>query len=145
MLNEIMVSQCKRVTTYGLDGKENGYLVELAKDGAKTTAYLTVAYPGSFKGYHMHLRRTGNFVVMRGKVKITIVRGKQKEEFVLDESNPRRITVPVMAYAGIENVGDSDAWMLNFPQPAYDPDDKGEQQEMSSEEMDRWLSETSPG
>ena len=142
MLNEILVGQCKHVITYGSDGKENGYLVELAKDGDKTTAYLTVTRPGAFKGYHLHLRRTGNFVVLRGKVKVTIVKEGEKKEIILEEANPQRITIPTMAYAGIQNIGDVDAWMMNFPQPAYDPSDKGEQQDMSPEEMERWLSES---
>jgi dTDP-4-dehydrorhamnose 3,5-epimerase-like enzyme len=92
----------------------------------------------------MHLRRTGNFIVLRGKVKIILVEGKQKREIVLDEADPQRITVPTMTYIGIQNVGDTEAWMLNFPQPAYDPSDEGEQQEMSQEDMERLLSEPSP-
>jgi dTDP-4-dehydrorhamnose 3,5-epimerase-like enzyme len=144
LLDQALLSQCKRVATRGVDGRENGYLIELAKDGNKTTAYLTVTYPHSFKGYHMHLRRTGNFIVLRGKVKIILVEGKQKREIVLDEADPQRITVPTMTYIGIQNVGDTEAWMLNFPQPAYDPSDEGEQQEMSQEDMERLLSEPSP-
>ncbi len=139
MLSDVLLSDCKRVTTYALDGKVNGYLVELAKQGEKTTAYLTVTSPGSFKGYHMHLRRTGNFVVLRGKVKIILVDGGQKKEFILEELNHQRITIPVGVYTGIQNIGETEAWMLNFPQPAYDPNDKGEQQEMSQAEVDQLL------
>lgn len=143
--DEVLLSQCKRVTTCGLDGKENGYLIELVKDGDKTTAYLTVTYPGSFKGYHLHLRRVGNFVVVRGRVKIIIVEERQKKEIILDETNPQRVMIPTMVYTGIQNIGDTDAWMMNFPQPAYDPNDKGEQQEMSLEKMESWLLEASSG
>ncbi|MEO6077610.1 MAG: WxcM-like domain-containing protein [Candidatus Andersenbacteria bacterium] len=142
-LNEVLLSQCKRVATYGADGKENGYLLELSKDGDKTTAYLTVAFPGSFKGYHLHLRRTGNFILVSGKLKIIMVQNRIKQEIFLDGASPQRITIPTMIYVGLQNVGTADAWMLNFPQPAYDPSDKGEQQEMSPAEMEDFLSQSS--
>ncbi len=46
------IVDAKKVTTYDHGQKENGFLIELYKDGDKTTAYLTAATPGAFKGYH---------------------------------------------------------------------------------------------
>jgi hypothetical protein len=48
VIDEISVEPAKRVTTFDHDGNENGWLLELFKDGEKTVAYLTAASPGAF-------------------------------------------------------------------------------------------------
>ena len=59
--DDIRIEPAKKVITYAHDGSENGWLIELWKDGPKTTAYLTAASPGSFKGYHLHRVRAARY------------------------------------------------------------------------------------
>jgi hypothetical protein len=36
---------------------------------------------------------------------------------------------------GLQNIGDEEAWLINYPDPPYDPDIKGEQVEDTEEEL----------
>jgi dTDP-4-dehydrorhamnose 3,5-epimerase-like enzyme len=140
MIEQISKEPCKRVTTYATGSKEpNGHLVELYKDGDKTVVYLTVATPGAFKGYHLHNQRQSHYVCLRGRVKITIVEGKQKVEHILDAVTPERLLLPTKAYIGIENIGAEEVWLINFPHPAYDPNLKGEQEDKTPAEIEAQL------
>lgn len=136
-----LIVACKRVETFNADGTHNGYLVELGKDGEKTTAYLTVTKPGAFKGYHLHQRRTSNFVLLKGKLKVIVVDGKRREEILLDGNNSQRLAVPTNVYTALDNVGNEDAWLINIPVPPYDPSDRDEQLEKTPLEIAQQLEE----
>lgn len=138
----IHAESCKKVTTYAADSKdENGRLIELFKDGDKTVLYLTVAKPGAFKGYHLHRIRESRYVCLKGKVKITVVDGKEKTEHTLDASAPERLFLPTNVYIGIENIGEEEAWLVNYPNPPYDPSLKDEQLDKTPQEIEQQLNE----
>lgn len=128
----------KKVTTYNAEKNANGFLIELYKDGDKTVAYLTAATPGAFKGYHLHRVRAARYVCVRGRMKITLVQPgtKIKEEHILDSSIPERLFIPKDIATGLENIGDEEAWLINYPDPAYDPHLKDEQVEYTREELE---------
>lgn len=136
MIDEARTESCKTVTTYAAGTKEpNGSLVELLKDGEKTTLYMTITAKGAFKGYHLHQMRRSRFVCLKGTVKITVVEGAEKREFLLDASRPERLFLPTQVYIGIENIGEEEAWLLNFPDPPYDPRLANEQLEKTPEDI----------
>jgi dTDP-4-dehydrorhamnose 3,5-epimerase-like enzyme len=129
----------KRVTTYGHDGNVNGWLLELFKDGEKTVAYLTAATPGAFKGYHLHRVRAARYVCVRGRMKIILYSGGPKwrrEEHILDAAEPTRLFIPTDVATGLENIGDEEGWLVNYPDPPYDPSLKDEQVEYTQAELD---------
>lgn len=132
------LADAKKVTTYDHSQKENGFLVELYKDGDKTTAYLTAAAPGAFKGYHLHRVRAARYVCIRGKMKIILYKPgtKEREEFILDASTPQRLFIPKDIATGLENIGTEEAWLINYPDPAYDPTLVDEQVEYTKEELE---------
>lgn len=133
----------KKVGTKDHSGNPNGFLIELFKDketGQKTEVYLTAATPGAFKGYHLHRVRTARYVALKGKMKITLYRPgdpNSKEEHILDANaeSPVRLFIPKDIATGLENIGDEDAWMVNYPDPAYDPTLVDEQVEYTEEEL----------
>lgn len=135
MLERIRREPCKKVTTTDSTGAPNGFLIELYKDGSKTTVYLTAALPKAFKGYHCHTVRASHLVCLKGKMKVTVVDGPQRVEHVLDGTKPERLLIPTGVWIGYENIGDEEAWMINFPEPAYDPAVKGEQREKTRAEI----------
>lgn len=144
MLEKIRKEDCKKVITKDTFGNENGFLIELYKDGPKTTVYLTAAKPGAFKGYHLHKVRASHYVCIKGKMKITVFEDPDKtttpiakEEHLLDASNPQRLYMPKEVYIGLENIGDEEAWLINFPEPAYDPSLVGEQVDKPREELEK--------
>lgn len=132
------IQDAKKVTTYDHGGSENGFLIELYKDGDKTTAYLTAAKPGAFKGYHLHRVRAARYVCVRGKMKITLIKPgtREKEEHILDAAKPQRLFIPKDIATGLENIGEEEAWLVNYPDPAYDPSLVDEQVEYTLEELE---------
>lgn len=141
-MTTVKVEPVKKVTTYDHAKNENGFLVELFKDkdtGEKTEVYLTAATPGAFKGYHLHRVRAARYVALKGKMKITTYENNgtswEKTETILDSTNPQRMFIPKDVATGLENIGDEEAWLVNYPDPAYDPSLKDEQIEYTEEEL----------
>ncbi len=131
----------KKVQTRDHQGEGNGFLIELFKDketNEKTEVYLTAAIPGAFKGYHLHRVRAARYVAIKGKMKITLYAPgdpNSKEEHILDSENPSRLFIPKDIATGLENIGDEEAWLVNYPDPAYDPSLTDEQVEYTEEEL----------
>ncbi len=136
----IVRQHAKKVFTKNLDDKTNGYLIELGKQERFTTSYLTVAYPGCFKGYHAHKIRTSNYVCIKGKLKIILITKHGKEEHILEAENPERLHIPINIPTGILNESNEEAWLINNPIPFYDPELKSEQVDIYSEnEAIQWV------
>lgn len=131
----------KKITTVTADHEENGFLIELFKDketGRKTEVYLTAAKPGAFKGYHLHRIRAARYVALKGKMKITLYKPGEpgsKEEHILDSNEPSRLFIPKDIATGLENIGEEEAWLVNYPDPPYDPSLTDEQVEYTEEEL----------
>lgn len=138
MDNKILEEQAKKVKTVDYKTKsENGFLIELFKDGDKTAVYLTAAAQGAFKGYHLHRIRASRYVCIKGKMKITLFVNGKFEEHILDSSDPKRLYIPNNIATGLENIGLEEAWLINFPSPPYDPDLKDEQVDYTREELEQ--------
>ena len=134
---EVREEVSKKITTFDTNGNENGYLVELFKNGKYTIAYMTVTKPGAFKGYHLHKIRAARYICIKGKLKITLFINGKFEEHILDSSKPKRLFIPSNTPTGIENIGDEDAFLINYPNPPYDPDSKDEQVDYTREELEK--------
>lgn len=138
-----MVSQepAKKVITKDASGNDNGFLIELFKDGDKTEVYISAALPGAFKGYHLHRVRAARYVCLRGKMRIITYEFDDghwvRSEHTLDASDPTRLFIPKNVATGLENIGDEEGWLVNYPDPAYDPSLKDEQVEYTQEELEQ--------
>lgn len=142
-MTNVKTTAAKKVTTKDHAGAENGFLIELYKDketGLKTEAYLTAAFPGAFKGYHLHRVRAARYVAVKGKMKITTYEHDGQKwtptETVLDAAVPQRMFIPKDVATGLENIGTEEAWLINYPDPAYDPSLIDEQVEYTKEELE---------
>lgn len=143
MMSKVTTEIAKKVTTFDADKKENGWLIEMFKDkdtGTKTEVYLSAALPGAFKGYHLHRVRAARYVCLKGKMKIiTYERESEKwvkTEHILDAAQPQRLFIPKNTATGLENIGTEDGWLVNYPDPPYDPSLKDEQVEYTKEELE---------
>ena len=140
MVSNISEEPAKKVKTYDYKTKEeNGFLVELFKMGDKTAVYLTAAAPGAFKGYHLHRVRASRYICIKGKMKITLFVNGKFEEHILDSQNPKRLYIPKNTATGLENIGAVEAWLINFPDPPYDPSLKDEQVDYAKEELEKGI------
>ena len=145
MTQGIHVEPAKKVTTRDHGGDENGFLIELFKDGDKTEVYLTAAIPGAFKGYHLHRVRAARYMCVKGKMRIILYSQSRdggalkwvREEHILDAGEPKRLFIPKDVATGLENIGDQEAWLINYPDPPYDPDLKDEQVEYTQVELEQ--------
>lgn len=139
MTDSISEEPAKKVLTYDHAGNENGFLIELFKDGDKTVVYLTAAKPGAFKGYHLHRVRAARYMCVKGRMRIILYsRGDDRwvrEEHILDASEPKRLFIPKDVATGLENAGNEEAWLINYPDPPYDPGLKDEQVEYTLDEL----------
>lgn len=135
----VTVEDAKKVSTFDHDRKENGFLIELFKDGDKTVAYMTTLAVGAFKGYHLHRIRAARYVCVKGKIKIILYKNKERQEILLDSASPTRLFIPDNVATGLENAGEEEAWLINYPDPAYDPSLKDEQVEYTEEELEEGI------
>jgi dTDP-4-dehydrorhamnose 3,5-epimerase-like enzyme len=147
-MSTVKTENAKKVKTVDHNGQENGFLIELYKDketNTKTEVYLTAALPGAFKGYHLHRVRAARYVAIKGKMKITTYEHESEKwtptETILDASleTPQRMFIPKDIATGLENIGDEEAWLINYPDPAYDPELKDEQVEYTKEELEQGI------
>ena len=140
MIDKVSVEPAKYVVTKDHSGDENGFLIEMFKDGDKTVVYLSAATPGAFKGYHLHRVRAARYVCLRGRMRIILYQrrgdGWVREEHILDAAEPKRLFIPKNVATGLENIGDGEGWLVNYPDPPYDPSLKDEQVEYSQEELE---------
>ena len=142
-MSNVTTEPVKKVTTHDHSGEDNGFLIELYKDNDKTIAYLTAATPGSFKGYHLHRVRAARYVCIKGKMTIItyeLENGKWvRTETKLNAENPTRMFIPKDVATGLQNTGDEEAWLINYPDPAYDPSLTDEQVEYTQEELEQGM------
>ncbi len=129
------LESAKHVCTFDQNKKENGFLTELFKDGNKTIVYLSAAKHGAFKGYHLHRVRAARYICIKGRIKIILYKERKREEYILDAEHPQRLFIPPNVATGLQNVGNEEAWLINYPDPSYDPDLKNEQVEYTEEEL----------
>lgn len=136
MIATVKTETAKKVTTYDLSKNENGFLIELFKEDKKTPVYLSCAKPGAFKGYHLHRVRAARYICLKGTMKIILYIDGKREEHVLSADNLTRLYIPPNVPTGLENIGSEDGWLINYPDPPYDPDLKDEQVDFTQEELD---------
>ncbi len=133
MITQVVQEIAKKVPTFDLQGKENGFLMELFKDGDKTIAYLSAALPGAFKGYHLHRIRAARYVCLKRNMKIILYSNGVREEHTLNVGD--RLFIPKETATGLLNEGSEEAWLINYPDPPYDPNLKDEQIDYTEEEL----------
>lgn len=125
----------KKIITYDSDGLENGYLVELKKNGRFTESYLTVAYSGCFKGFHEHKVREANYICIRGAVRVILyIKGKRVEHMLQTYDT---LNIGINIPTALQNDSNDEAWIINNPYPVYDPEiAKWEQVEWTIKELE---------
>ena len=62
-------------------------------------------------------------------------RDGKRSEYVLDAAKPERLFIPKQIPTGLENVSREEAWLINYPDPPYDPRLLDEQVEYTQEEL----------
>lgn len=96
-------------------------------------AYITTAYPGVVKAWHMHKLQTDNMCVVRGNVRFVLYDPRESSpthgqvaEFSFSDENRMLLQIPPDVYHGFKNVGAEEAYVLNIPTEPYNHDQPDE-------------------
>jgi dTDP-4-dehydrorhamnose 3,5-epimerase len=126
-----------RIETKGANGEPNGYLLTLwntyEQDWRPEQVYLTAIAKGASKGPHLHKKRIGRFVCIKGAVAIITRTHKHPETngvyhhtLIGPAYSTDVVEVPVGMPAELRNIGEGEALLINMPTPAWRPDDQDE-------------------
>ncbi|MCB8932019.1 MAG: WxcM-like domain-containing protein [Fimbriimonadaceae bacterium] len=107
-----------------------GWLVELFRDDElpesfePTMGYLSVTHPGIARGPHEHRDQTDGFVFLSGTFELHLWENRPGREplhevHAVGEASPVFVTVPPGVVHAYRNVGETDAYVLNFPDRLY--------------------------
>lgn len=107
-----------------------GWLIETFRDDElpegfdPTMGYISLTHPGVVRGPHEHKDQTDGFVFLSGKFRLYLWENRQgsdPQELTMDvgEENPTFVTVPPGVVHAYKNIGDGDAFVLNFPDQLF--------------------------
>jgi len=111
---------------------ERGWLMEILRKDDPCfekfgQVYLTTAYPGVVKAWHLHKEQTDNFTCIHGTMKVALYDSrkdsptyKELNEFFTGENKPILITVPPLVYHGFKALGTKTAYFINIPSGLYE-------------------------
>ena len=82
--------------------------------------YMTTAYPGVIKAWHLHKLQSDNFTCVFGKVLFALYDGRKDSptrgeinDFIISPDMPKLIHIPKGIYHGFKNIGDTEAIVIN--------------------------------
>jgi dTDP-4-dehydrorhamnose 3,5-epimerase-like enzyme len=130
MENDIItIKPCKKVATKHTDGTSNGWLLEVQSDRdgfteeLKGQFYLTVADPGSVKGYHIHAVATYHVTCLKGRIRSTVYKDKNSKQAVeMGDGDFKTIKYAPGGAHLIENIGNEPAYILIYRYPSWSLD-----------------------
>lgn len=115
---------------------------EIPADAMPTMAYISVTHPGVARGPHEHREQSDLFCFVDGTYELYLWENRPDQtpghwKLTVGRDNPTYVIVPPGVVHGYKNVGDSDAYVLNFPNRLYAGEGKREPvDEIRHEESD---------
>ena len=104
--------------------------------------YISVTHPGISRGPHEHVHQSDLFAFVDGSYELRLWENRPGFEpwqvrILVGMDNPTAVIVPPGVVHGYKNVGDRDAYVLNFPDKLYAGKNRGEAvDEIRHEEID---------
>jgi dTDP-4-dehydrorhamnose 3,5-epimerase len=118
--------------------RDHGVITELYRPQWDPTgmpvvhAYQSRLYPGAIGAWSCHARTVDRLFVNQGNLKVVLYDGRKDSgtagmvnELYVGDARPALVILPIGVWHGLQNLGDGDALILNFPSEAYnyaDPD-----------------------
>ena len=110
-------------------GEINGWLIPIYKDYESELEppkfiYMTACEPLELKGPHLHNKRDGNFVCLKGEVVFIIKEKDGYKEYFLSENKNKLLHIPAGVPCAHINLSlDKECVILNFCSKAWHPDE----------------------
>jgi dTDP-4-dehydrorhamnose 3,5-epimerase len=97
---------------------------ELPEDFRPVMSYLSVTHPGIARGPHEHESQTDGFAFIDGEYELFLWENREGRfadpvRVRVGSENPVLVIVPPGVVHAYKNVGDRDAFVLNFPNQLY--------------------------
>lgn len=97
---------------------------ELPGDFRPVMSYLSVTHPGIARGPHEHVHQTDGFAFIDGTYELYLWENRPghpecAEVHTVGSEAPTLVIVPPGVVHAYRNVGDKDAFVLNFPDQLY--------------------------
>ena len=130
-MTKIRTQSHQKFVTKNSEGDKNGFLVPIynIKEGffepgnEPQQVYMTTVLPNSIKGPHLHFVRTGFFTCIKGNVRVVLkIDGDYQEFYSGEDHDFLSVEIPKGIPAAIQCLGDTEAFVLNMPNPAWDKD-----------------------
>tara|TARA_Y100000768_G_scaffold388823_1_gene387551 strand:- start:1754 stop:2881 length:1128 start_codon:yes stop_codon:yes gene_type:complete len=102
-----------------------GSFSEVVRSKSKGQFSYSITKSGVIRGEHFHTRKIERFIVISGKAEIKIRRVNEKKikKFLIDDSRPSYIDIPVWSTHNIKNIGNNDLITLFWINEHYDEED----------------------
>lgn len=91
--------------------------------------YLSTAYPGVIKGWHLHNGRSDKLVCVKGMVKLVLFDGRDGSpsagelmELSIGEHRPVLVHIPAGVYHGYKCISEMESYVINITSEPYDYD-----------------------
>jgi dTDP-4-dehydrorhamnose 3,5-epimerase len=92
--------------------------------------YQSRLFPGAIGAWSCHMKSIDRLFVNQGHLKIVLYDGREHSsscgammELHVGDARPAFLVIPTGVWHGLQNLGGSDALLLNFPTRAYDYED----------------------
>lgn len=89
--------------------------------------YQSRLFPGAIGAWSCHARSVDRLFVNQGHLKVVLFDGREESataghimELHVGDARPAFVVIPVGVWHGLQNLGSTDALMLNLPTLAYD-------------------------
>ena len=106
---------------------------ELPPDTFPAMGYLSVTHPGVARGPHEHREQTDRFAFFHGRYELVMWDARVNsatlghcQRLIAGEENACTVVIPPGVVHAYRNLGESDAYVLNFPDALYAGDGKNE-------------------
>lgn len=127
-----------RVKQIKVNCDERGKLFEVLRSDEELfqkfgQVYITTAYPGVIKAWHVHKSQIDNMSVVKGRAKFALYDGREESstygeinEFFPGDDERILIQIPPGVYHGFKNIGWEELWVMNIPTDTYNDSDPDE-------------------
>lgn len=116
--------------------RDHGVITEMYRPGWDPSGlpvvhiYQSRLFPAAIGAWSCHAKTIDRLFVSQGHLKIVLYDGREESpthgrimELHAGDARPAFLVLPIGIWHGVQNLGSTDALLLNFPSRAYDYDD----------------------
>ena len=97
---------------------------ELPEGFSPAMAYISMTKPGVARGPHEHVHQTDGFAFVDGRYEVYLWENRfghadSSQTLLVGRENPTAVFVPPGVVHAYRNVGEADAFVINFPNQLY--------------------------